>query len=588
MFERPKQNISPIDLNSLNTHFKNLLSQDESSANLSIPEINYSENPYDEWSKEINPFEISKAVKQMKNKKAAGPNKIYNEHIKLTFEYFQDWWYLYLNLIFDIGLIPDIWRNAYLKVLYKGKGDTKDANSYRGISLLDTAYKLYTKILNERIMKVIDNKLPDEQFGFRRNRSCQKAISILRHDIKETLNKQKGAMYTLFIDFQKAFDSLDRQILIESLHSIDIKGKTFRAITNIITQNYLTLHNGIETSKEPIKQSKGIIQGDPLSTTMFLIYISSLPKIFHKYQSIKCLMFADDLVVYSEKLEDLQKAMEDLHNWCTTYKMTININKTKIIKFRNGGKTKRTDILMYDNKNIEFTNEYMYLGILMQPTLTITKHIQSKSIKASHSMGTIKNMKHLKLTTIHKIFLIKIWPTVCYSFEVLAEDLQHSHLLELDKIKAKLYKKAMCLHKSTSNTLVFHMAGVRRFGEEVIEKYNSKISPSEIQKYEEIIENKNMEFVIKNYTSGPAFKSNTWKNNNQPNRHIITRYTVHGFHHLICTKKEYHTEYDNCICKLCKLVINERYHLNGHIVEGSSLSNLIGSLLSVNCNSPLL
>ncbi|KAI5720851.1 hypothetical protein M8J77_012489 [Diaphorina citri] len=162
-------------------------------------------------------------------------------------------------------------------------------------------------------------------------------------------------------------------------------------------------------------------------------------------------------------------------------------------------------------------------------------------------MGTIKNMKHLKLTTIHKIFLIKIWPTVCYSFEVLAEDLQHSHLLELDKIKAKLYKKALCLHKSTSNTLVFHMAGVRRFGEEVIEKYNSKISPSEIQKYEEIIENKNMEFVIKNYTSGPAFKSNTWKNNNQSNRHIITRYTVHGFHHLICTKKEYHTEYDNCI-----------------------------------------
>ncbi|KAL1446001.1 hypothetical protein WDU94_006622, partial [Cyamophila willieti] len=583
MFQKPKQNISPIDLKSLDIHFNNLLSQDITDTDITNPfrpEINNIELTDDEWSTEITPSEISNAVKLLKNKKAAGPNNIYNEHIKISFEYFQEWWYLYLNLLFENSFVPEAWRNAYLKVLYKGKGLTNDPNSYRGIALLDTSYKLYTRILNDRIMKTIDDKLPDEQFGFRRNRSCQKAIAILRHDIKETLNKPKGAMYAIFIDFQKAFDSLDRQILIKSLQKIGIQGKTLRAIVNIISYNYLTLDNGVETSKNLIKQEKGIIQGDPLSSTMFIIYVASLPEIFHKYPSINSLMFADDLVVYSENLEDLKNSMKDLKNWCTTFKMTVNISKTKIMKFRNGGKLKSTDKIEYDNKNIEFTNEYMYLGILMQPTMTITKHIVSKSIKASHSMGSINNMKHLKLTTIHKIFLIKIWPIVCYSFETLAEDLQFSHLLELDKIKAKLYKNAMCLHKNTSNTLVFQMANIKRFGEETIEKYKNKIKLSEIEKYEEIIENKNMQFVINKFTDGPAFKTNTWKNNNQGNRHVITRYTSHGFHHLICMKKEYHTDYEGCTCKLCKLAIEGRYHLDHHINQDTSLTNLIQQLLS--------
>uniref|UniRef100_A0A8D8QX06 Uncharacterized protein n=1 Tax=Cacopsylla melanoneura TaxID=428564 RepID=A0A8D8QX06_9HEMI len=114
-----------------------------------------------------------------------------------------------------------------------------------------------------------------------------------------------------------------------------------------------------------------------------------------------------------------------------------------------------------------------------------------------------------------------------------------------------------------------------------MQKYkNQQIPPSEIEKYKEIVERKNMQFVINNYTDGPAFKCNIWKNNNQTNRHIITRYTSHGFHHLICTKKEYHTEYDGCICKICKLVIQERYHIDQHINQDTSLTSFITLLLS--------
>lgn len=189
-------------------------------------------------------------------------------------------------------------------------------------------------------------------------------------------------------------------------------------------------------------------------------------------------------------------------------------------------------------------------------------------IKASHAIGTIQNMRKLSIDTINKIFMMKIWPIMCYSIETYLNKVSAAHLFDFDRVKAKLYKKGLCLHKSTSNTLVFHMTNVKRFGEEIIEKYKNQLDENTIHQYQSLVEDKNMKFTIERYTDGPAFTSNHWKNTNQQNRHWITRFTVHGFHNKICQKTFYHTDYTiDCICKLCNHTIDNRYHLYEHISD---------------------
>lgn len=576
MFERC-HNANTININILQEHFKTLLCiDDESRIATDIP---HETTELMWYNNEININDLHKAISSLKNNKASGLDQIYNEHLKITFDYFQDWWLLYLNNLFDKGLIPDLWRNGKLKILYKGKGNINDPNMYRGIALTSVAYKLYTRIINNRIIENIDCNLPMEQYGFRIGKNCQQAISILRKKAKDSLQKEKGHLYCLFVDFHKAFDSVNRDILLKTLiKEAGIKGKILNAIQNIISRNFLKIDNGIETTSDAIEQTIGIIQGDPLSSTLFVIYVMSLPNVIKVAESINSLMYADDLVIYTENILDLKDAMDKLKEWCSKYKLEINTSKTKLMKIRKGGKLKRSDKIVYNNKEIEFVNEYEYLGVNIQPTLCITKHLKIKAIKATHAMASIKHLKSLSLDTLHKIFGIKIDPIVTYSFNILATDLKSTHLLNLDKIKATFYKRALSVHKSSSNTLIFHMTGVERYGESIIARYGNMINPEHIEKYRNIVEEKNMIFTVSNFTDGPAFKSNMWKNHCQQNRHLITRYTVHGFHHKICWRKEYHTEFDHCICNLCNQPITCRYHLDTHIQNGISLTALLMQL----------
>ncbi|KAL1446221.1 hypothetical protein WDU94_003695, partial [Cyamophila willieti] len=273
-----------------------------------------------------------------------------------------------------------------------------------------------------------------------------------------------------------------------------IQGKIFIAVKNILSENFLTIDNGLETS-ERIKQSIGIIQGDPLSSTLFLIYVMTLPRKIMKTDSIKTIMFADDLVIYSENIEDLKESLLELNVWCKKYKLKINTSKSKVMKLRKGGKLKKTDILQFDNTNLEFVNEYEYLGVLIQPTLCITNHIKLKSVKAAYALASVGNMQYISVETINKIFQLKIDPIVTYCFGTLAEDLSAAHLINLDKIKARCFKKGLGLHKNTSNTLTFHLAGVRRYGEEIIERFKNKIDKKQIEEYERKVEEKNIQFV---------------------------------------------------------------------------------------------
>ena len=123
-------------------------------------------------------------------------------------------------------------------MLYKGKGDPSDPNSYRGIALENTLFKVLTKILTRRLDRLVDSMIPEEQFGFRRGRSTIHAVNCLLEAVQDTLRHPKGKLYAVFIDYTKAFDLIDRSTLVRKLEGMIGKDHYLaRIIKNILHSN---------------------------------------------------------------------------------------------------------------------------------------------------------------------------------------------------------------------------------------------------------------------------------------------------------------------------------------------------------------
>jgi hypothetical protein len=106
---------------------------------------------------------------------------------------------------------PKEWSKAKIIYIYK-KGNRTDTNNYRGISLLDTIYKIYAKILNEGLKTIADNLLSEERMGFRKGRSCIDAIFTLKQVIEKRI-EYNNETHVVFVDLEKAFDNVNRNML---------------------------------------------------------------------------------------------------------------------------------------------------------------------------------------------------------------------------------------------------------------------------------------------------------------------------------------------------------------------------------------
>src|SRR5699024_8466788 len=139
-----------------------------------------------------------------------------NEHLQLSFAAMSSSWKELFDYCTTNLRIPSQWKFTLIFLLFKGKGEKEDPNNYRGISLLSTSYKVFTKVLKSRLEQLLEEKLSDCQFGFRRGRSTSEAIAELLSSVKASFEDGKS-MYGLFIDFEKAFDKVDRVKLLMKL-----------------------------------------------------------------------------------------------------------------------------------------------------------------------------------------------------------------------------------------------------------------------------------------------------------------------------------------------------------------------------------
>ena len=258
--------------------------------------------------------EIRKAISLLKTGKAPGPDEIPAEAIKADMDTSIEMLYDLIWKIWDTEEIPIGWKAGYLVKIPK-KGDLQECRNYRGIMLLSVPGKVINRIILERLKNEVDNILRDHQAGFRQGRGCIDQIATLRIIVEQSLEFD-SSLYINFVDYEKAFDSLDRDTLWKLLQHYGIPEKIITLIRN--TYDGMTCkvnHAGRLTESFQVKT--GVRQGCLLSPFMFLVAIDWIMKTTTKnrrngiqwtlWSQLDDLDFADDLALLSHSHEQMQE-----------------------------------------------------------------------------------------------------------------------------------------------------------------------------------------------------------------------------------------------------------------------------------------
>lgn len=381
--------------------------------------------------------EIQQHINKLKTKKAPGSDGILNEMIKHGRFYLVPLINKLFNDIMNSGSFPKQWNAGIIVPIYKNKGDANSPSNYRGITLASSLGKLFTSILKSRYMNFIEqnNKLNHEQFGFRCNSRTTDSLFIFQQLLYKYFgNKQK--VYTCFIDYEKAFDTVWQKGLLFKLSKNGVKGKFYELIRTMHENIHSCVQVDQNTQTEMFHCNKGIMQGDSLSPVLFTTFMNDVPEYLKQNhclglsfyeRTINCLMFADDLIIMSPTAEGLQKSMNTICSHARKWKLKINLKKSNVMIFRANGHYIPNHKFSLNNTNIEIVDKQTYLGLVFTPSGKFSYARTVLSNKAKKTVGHIRsllsNCTTIPISLLLKLFDSLVKPVLLYGCEIWGPEL---------------------------------------------------------------------------------------------------------------------------------------------------------------------
>ena len=343
--------------------------------------------------------------------------------------YFKPCFLKLFNLIFTHSSYPELWTTGYINNIYKSADPCIPAN-YRGITIASTMGKLFNIILNKRLEKyLIENKIINPyQIGFLSGYRTSDHIFTLKTIIDKYLKKEKKKLYLCFVDFRKAFDRVWHCGLLYKLQKVGISGLFYNIIKNMYTKVKVCVKTPQGLTPK-FNSNIGVRQGDVLSPLLFNIFINDIPELFKNCSNnvslenfpVPCLSYADDLVLISTCPQGLQDQINQLQQYCDTWCIDINTNKTKIMTISTGKNIKRENYL-FGGTEVEQVVEYKYLGIIINSKGEFSNSktdLANKSLKAYFKLCKSFHGQPPSAKTFFHIFDHTVKPILTYGSEVI-------------------------------------------------------------------------------------------------------------------------------------------------------------------------
>ena len=383
--------------------------------------------------------EIKNSIKMLKNGKAPGLDNIHPEMLKVDLDLTAN---ILQPILYDTWTkeeIPQQWKQGLIIKIPK-KGDLSLCTNWRGITLLNTINKILAIIIQHRISEALEPVLRKEQAGFRYGRSCVDHINSLRIIIEQSVELQ-SPLYLLFVDFERAFDTLSHSRMWTILENYGIPTKIINLIQDLYRNaSCRVVHNG--ELGNTINVGAGVKQGCILSPLLFTIVLDWVMKKTTKNPHgiqwtmsarLEDLDFADDLCLLAQKESDMRAKLSQLIHYAGQVGLKINAAKTKIMRF-DPQLSRQPVVLHMDGELIEEVDEFCYLGSIISKDGGASKDIESRIKKARQAFGCMTGVwrssqisRNLKL----KLFRSNVISVLLYGCETWKVTTNTTHKLQV-------------------------------------------------------------------------------------------------------------------------------------------------------------
>ena len=269
-----------------------------------------------------------------------------------------------------------------------------------------------------------------------------------------------------FIDYEKAYDLIDRACLFHKLMKNNVSSKCINIFKNMYSKMKLSLDCDLE--RREFSSNVGLLQGESTSPLLFSFFVNDLENGLSDESVgvnvvnilIKLLMFADDMAIFSTTIEGLQNGINNLSDYCRKWGLTVNILKTKIVVFRKGGKIGDKEKWYFRGKIIEVVPTFKYVGCLLSSSGSYSHCITDLIVSARRALFALKryinSYSEILPNTQLQLFSSKVSPILNYGSEVWglrrADPIETFHLAFL--------KSLLGVKASTPNCFVYGELGV--------------------------------------------------------------------------------------------------------------------------------
>ncbi|KAH1263123.1 putative serine/threonine-protein kinase abkB [Glycine max] len=353
-------------------------------------------------------------------------------------------------------------------IKYKNKGDIQNCANYRGIKLMSHTMKLWERVIERRLRK--ETQVTENQFGFMPGRSTMEAIYLLRR-VMEQYRMAQQDLHLIFIDLEKAYDRVPREILWKALEKKGVRVAYIRAIQDMYDRVSTSVRTqGGESDDFPI--TIGLHQGSTLSPYLFTLILDVLTEQIQEIAS-RCMLFADDIVLLGESREELNERLETWRRALETHGFRLSRSKSEYMecKFNKRRRVSNSEVKIGDHIIPQVTR-FKYLGSVIQDDGEIdgdvNHRIQAGWMKWRKASGVLCDAK-VPIKLKEKFYRTAVKPAILYGTECWAVKSQHENKVGVAEMRMLRWMCGKTRQDKIRNEAIRERVGVAPIVEKMVE-----------------------------------------------------------------------------------------------------------------------
>ncbi|KAK3521291.1 hypothetical protein QTP70_003137 [Hemibagrus guttatus] len=406
----------------------------------------------------------------MKSGKAVGPDDIPVEVWKCLGEAAVEFLASLFNRVLESERMPEEWRRSVLVPIFKNKGDVQSCSNYRGIKLMSHTMKLWERVVEARLRKVVE--ICEQQYGFMPRKSTTDAIFALRILMEKYRDGQRE-LHCVFVDLEKAYDRVPREELWYCMRKSGVGEKYVRVVQDMYERSRTVVRCAVGQTEE-FKVEVGLHQGSALSPFLFAIVMDQLSEEVRQ-ESLWTMMFVDDIVICSESREQVE---ENLERWRFALERRGMKDSRSKTEYMCVNERERSGTVRLQGEEVKKVQEFKYLGSTVQSNGECGKEVKKRVQAGWNGWRKVSGVlcdRKISARIKGKVYRTVVRAAMLYGLETVSLRKRQESELEVAELKMLRFSLGVTRLDRIRNEYIRGTAHAGCLGDKVMEVEYSKM-----------------------------------------------------------------------------------------------------------------